>query len=57
MEVPSTSKDENLQDRYNRELSSEINRLREAVSYIKAIPDTLTTVEEITTYLRSTPWQ
>lgn len=46
---PSTSEDKVLQDRYNQELADKYNSL---VTQITNIPDTYTTVAEITAYLR-----
>jgi len=68
IDVPSSSQDEALQDRFNRQLVEELDRLtleneellartvllETSMANIKAIPDdgSITTVEGIITYLR-----
>ena len=59
LNVPSTSSDEVLQDRFNRQLDEaiaeqqdRIKDLEDRLAYVKAIPSSLTTVAEIVTYLQ-----
>lgn len=59
IEIPTSSQDEVLQDRYNRQVIEELERLREVnitlvakLEYIKAIPSDITDVQGIITYLQ-----
>ena len=54
MDVPSSSADVDLQDRFNRQVEEVTSKLDEKLEYIKSIPNdgSITTVEEIIAYLR-----
>ena len=66
LNIPSSSRDDVLQDRFNRQVDEvvsqleadlqastvRIDELETRLAYVKAIPDTLTTVAEVVTYLQ-----
>ena len=54
LDTPSSSQDEKLQDRFNRQVDEVITEHNTSLDYIKAIPNdgSITTVEQIIAYLK-----
>ena len=52
IDIPILEAEEQAQDQYNRQVVEALAEAERRLDYIKAIPDTLTTVPEIIAYLK-----
>ena len=54
LDIPTSSTDEVLQDRFNRQLAEELELVQTELARIKAIPNdgSIATIEDIVNYLR-----